>query len=171
MNRVLVGVMLLVGAYYDKKRNQIPNLLCLGSMAAGTYYFLLFGGMKEGITHFLWAIGLLVCFFPLWLMKGVGGGDVKLLMAVGFLLGENCISFLLCAGICVGLHGFFLLLRRKNYRHRIGLLVQYVMACYRENQWKPYPFNPETDCEEGGIRISYGFLAGHILAMLLRMYH
>ena len=170
MNHIIVGITLLGAVYYDRQENRIPNLLCMSATVTGAVYVLFSGGMKTGIYYLLWAVGLCVCFFPLWMMKGVGGGDVKLLMTLGFLLRENTVPFLICSGICVGLHGFLLLVRRKNYRHRIRLLVQYVMECREEKRWKAYPFNAKTDYADGGIRISYGCLAGHVLALLLNMY-
>ena len=35
----------------------------------------------------------------------------------------------------------------------------------------PYPFDREKDWEEGGIKVSYGLLAGHLMATLLGIYH
>ena len=171
MNRLILGVTLIFAVCYDNRQNRIPNGLCGISMAVGLVYITCFRGMNMGFIHCIWAVGLGLCFLPLWFGRILGGGDIKLLMTAGILLGEDSVSFLRCAGVCLGVHACGLLLRRKNYFQRMTLFFQYMMNCVENRKLMPYPFDREKDWQEGGIRISYGFLAGHLMAMIMGMYH
>lgn len=171
MNSIILGAALILAVIYDRSQNRIPNFLCEMSMTAGLIHIVWSKGINMGVVHCIWAAGLGVVFFFLWLGKILGGGDIKLLMTAGLLLGGNSIVFLMCAGVCLGIHALVLLVIRKNYFDRITLFFQYVMACVENKKFMPYPFDREKDWEEGGIRISYGFFAGHLLAVTMGMYH
>ena len=83
------------------------------------------------------------------------------------MLGKDSISFLMYAGVCLGIHSCILLIGRKNYFQRMTLFFQYVADCVEYRKLLPYPFDREKDWQEGGIRISYGLLAGHLLAAMM----
>ena len=170
MNRAVLGVVLFLAAYYDYRKNRIPNWLCAFGMAAGMFGALYSLGLKDGALHLLWAAGLFFCFFPLWCLRVIGGGDVKLAMTAALFLGRNCIPFFVSAGVCLGIHAIVLMIGRKNYLRRMTIFVQYMMECLNQRKIKPYPFDLGKDYKDGGIRVSYGFLAGHLMAVLLGMY-
>ena len=70
-----------VAAVFDWRERRIPNQLCVGIAVAG-----LIGGMYEfGIGHLgsglaIGALGGLACM-PLYVMRGLSAGDVKLIAA------------------------------------------------------------------------------------------
>lgn len=171
MNRIILGVTLILAVYYDSRQNRIPNMLCIAAMAAGISYTFCFQGISDGIRHCLWAGGAMVSFFPLWFFRIIGGGDVKLFITAGLLLGADSFSFLICAGTCMGVHAFVLMICRKNYIQRMTLFFQYVMDCMKQGKLEPYPFYKREDYTSGGIRLSYGMMAGHLIAILSGMYH
>ena len=171
MERVILGVVLVLAVYYDRGQNRIPNRLCAAGMAVGTLYLSCFHGMSVVLFRCLWAAGLLICFFPLWRMKAVGAGDIKLFMAAGLLLGGDSLSFLISTGICLGIHAFLLMICRRNYFQRMTEFIRYLSECIEQKCWKEYPFDRDRDYASGGIRMSYGLLAGHLLAMLTGMYN
>jgi prepilin peptidase CpaA len=107
---LLCVVLAAVGAFTDYRTRQIPNWLTFGGMVLGIVLQALmgqyqvedqqFGGQTAlgGISHAL--LGAVVCGLPMWLLfyKQVqredgsfdnvsGGGDVKILAAMGALLG------------------------------------------------------------------------------------
>ena len=171
MNRIILGVVLFLAAYYDQRQNRIPNWLCAIGMGAGIFGLFVLGSKEEGLWHLVLPAGLLLILFPLWFLKVVGGGDVKLIVTAAVLLGRNFAPFLICAAICIGIHALLLMFCRMNYVRRMSLFVRHVMECLEEHRIKPYPFDCAEDSEDGGIRVSYGFLLGHLIAMLLGMYH
>lgn len=71
----------------DLARHRISNALTVGAMAVAIgIHWLAFG--SNGIVFALGgaAVGLL-CFMPLYLAKGMGAGDVKLMSAAGAFIG------------------------------------------------------------------------------------
>lgn len=127
-------------------------------------------GIFVSLWHLIWALGVFFVFLPIWLIKAVGAGDVKLLMTAALFLGKDMLSFLLCAGICTGLHAFALMIIRKNYYARMNLFFRHMITCVNERRLIPYPFERGRDSKEGGIKLSYGLLAGHILAVGMGLY-
>lgn len=76
-----------IGCGTDLKSRRIPNLLTL-SAAAGAFGFFLVRDGWHGLGWSLggWAVGLAM-FMPFFLLRGIGGGDVKLVAALGAWLG------------------------------------------------------------------------------------
>lgn len=98
----------------DFKKRRISNQLLLVAFAVQTGFLLVSGFMpdfpilpayiswRQCITGF--AMGLLV-FFPLWSLKLLGAGDVKLIATLGFLLGFSGLwQVVLVATVLTGLH-------------------------------------------------------------------
>jgi prepilin peptidase CpaA len=85
--RVVSLVMVGVGAVIDVRTRRIPNFLTFGGAGAALAYHTWAGGWAglagsaEG-----WAVGIAL-FLPMFLLRGLGAGDVKLLGAVGAWLG------------------------------------------------------------------------------------
>lgn len=104
---ILLLVVPLVGAYFDWKYRRIPNWLTFG-----TFFFVLIlniiqlnlGGIKDGVLGFFVGILLLIIFY---LLGGMGAGDVKLLGAVGAIVGYKEILLIF---IYSGIGGLFLVL-------------------------------------------------------------
>jgi prepilin peptidase CpaA len=71
----------------DLVEHRISNWLTLAALAAGLLIHSVFGG-PDGFVHALAGAGVgLVCLLPLYLGKGMGAGDVKLMGAAGAFLG------------------------------------------------------------------------------------
>jgi len=71
----------------DLRSRRIPNVLTLGAAGAALAYGLLTEGLTGlGWAAAGWAAGLAV-FLPFFLLRGLGGGDVKLMAALGAWLG------------------------------------------------------------------------------------
>jgi prepilin peptidase CpaA len=85
----------IVAAVYDFRTGHIPNWLTLGTLAVAIVMHVLSGALGSGLTGAgagaITAVsGILLCsIVPLLLYKlaGMGGGDLKLLAAIGALAG------------------------------------------------------------------------------------
>jgi prepilin peptidase CpaA len=79
-------VLVILAAWWDVRSRRIPNALTLAGLlvALALRAFLGGGALVDGMLGAGLALGVLL---PLFAMGGVGGGDVKLLVAVGAFLG------------------------------------------------------------------------------------
>ncbi len=93
----LLALLLLAASYTDLKGHRIPNVLTLSSAVVGLLLQAWFSGF-EGVLFGLGGLALgLVLYLPLYLLGGMGAGDVKLMAAVGAFLGPQTV--LLAAGL------------------------------------------------------------------------
>ena len=91
-NTILAIAVALVACATDLRARRIPNLLTFSAAVAGLGWHALGGWAALG-----WSLGGLVIglaiFFPLFLLRGMGAGDVKLLAALGAWLGPASIAW------------------------------------------------------------------------------
>lgn len=84
------GLVLIAGAgaWFDLRERRVPNALTVGGLAAGLILGALggWGGLGAAVAGA--GIAFLVAL-PVFLAGGFGGGDVKLLVAVGAFLGPS----------------------------------------------------------------------------------
>lgn len=91
-----------IGSVYDIRSSRIPNALTGSSIVIGLLLHLILGGWSQlafAILSGLIGGGLFLFFF---LMGGMGAGDVKLMAAVGALVGLGSLSRVLIATVVVG---------------------------------------------------------------------
>lgn len=81
-----VQLIVLVAAWTDVRTRTIPNSLTVPAAALG-----LFASAAGGLGGIVWSVGGwvtgLAVFLPVYLLRGLGAGDVKLLAACGAWLG------------------------------------------------------------------------------------
>ena len=86
-NHAAVLVLVALAAVTDVRGRRIPNALTFGAAAAALVFHAATGGAAGlGISAGGWALGLAI-FFPVFALRGMGAGDVKLLAAVGAWVG------------------------------------------------------------------------------------
>ena len=84
---ILLSIVLTCAAWWDLRYKRIPNWLTLPACALGFLLWTIIGGrlgLKQCLLGF--GAGSLVFLIP-FLLSGMGGGDVKLMAAVGALVG------------------------------------------------------------------------------------
>jgi prepilin peptidase CpaA len=100
---VLFGL-LLCAAVTDVRSRRIPNKLTAAGAGLGLLYsaFVPFWG-DHGL---LWSLGgcmaALVLLFPLWMLRVLGAGDVKLMAMTGALVGLDAITGAMVASLIAG---------------------------------------------------------------------
>jgi len=113
--RVVLAAIVLIAAIYDFRFRRIPNWLNLSGLLLGfglnALFFQVHGAISAG-QGLLFAIAI---YMPLYLLRGMGAGDVKLMAALGSLVGPwNWFQIFLATAIVGGAvaAGFTLLKHR-----------------------------------------------------------
>ncbi len=152
---VLILVVLIAGIY-DIKYRRIPNWLSLTGITLGVLlntFLFEWAGVKSSLLGIGFAF---IVYFPLYLLRGMGAGDVKLMMAVGALVGPGSwFAIFVITGILGGVIAVVLLLSRGRLRKtlwNVGFLLHRLMQ-FRA----PYADNPELDVRSSqGVRLPHG---------------
>lgn len=84
---IFVGALLALACIADVRTRRIPNALTLSAAGAAVLFHAVTGGWSAaGWSAGGWLVGAIL-FFPIFALRGMGAGDVKLLAAVGAWLG------------------------------------------------------------------------------------
>ena len=117
----------VIASWNDYRRHRVPNWLTGSLLAAGILEQGLFAGWP-GLQRALG--GMLVGMVPLlvlWMMRGMGAGDVKFMAAVGAWLGPKMtLEALLVGGLAGGVMALALIAARRNWREtatNVGVLL------------------------------------------------
>lgn len=158
----LCGMFSLYSCYTDWKEYKIRNWACGCLAAAGIAGNALCFGWK-GLLSALGGGAVMLCLFPLFVLRMLGAGDVKALMAIGCVLGAAAapralISSLLGAGVAA----VVVVAARKNAADRMRAFAGYLRSVLQSGTVAPYQRNMDPN---GVFRFSYGIALG-VLAML-----
>ena len=152
--RIVAVAVASVAAAMDLRTRRIPNYLTYGSsVAALIYHFSVAGVGGAGESAAGWVVGVGL-FLPLFVLGGMGAGDVKLLGAVGAWLGPwGVLWSALFTTLAGGVLAVALSLRNRYLgtaiRNLLGLL-----GAWRATGVKPVP--GLTLVDSTGPRLAYG---------------
>ena len=158
-------VLLVIAAWCtacDLRTGRIPNkILASGILCALILSFVTDGaGVIKGTFAGL-------CFplilFPLFCLRMIGGGDIKMLCMAGAFLGwpgsGRCVVLSFLAG---GVLSFALMCIRRNFFSRLFRLKTYAQECLQTGRMRPYLQEEDRD---GRFCFSAAVLAGIILCL------
>ena len=143
----------LAGAICDVRGARIPNWLTYGSLVAGLAARSFWGwaGVKGGLIGLLAGGGI---FFLLYLLGGMGGGDVKLMAAVGTWAGGAQTVVVLIASAIVG---GVLAVGYMIFYARVRMTLLNVLELVRHHVASGIQPHPILNIREAGaLRIPYG---------------
>jgi prepilin peptidase CpaA len=152
----------------DLRTRRIPNVLTFGAALAGLLYQSATGGVEGlGQAVFGWLLGAVVFLLP-FALGGLGGGDVKLIAALGAWLGPiDAVWLVLYTGIAGGV----MALGVSAFYGYLGTAVQNIklLLCH----WRVAGIQsvPEITLEgSGGPKLAYAFpiLMGLVATVWLR---
>jgi len=161
---VLLTLMLLAVCYFDLTRFIIPNELNLGFILL--YPAFLF--ISPVHIEWWWSLAVMGCFFGagflMFLGNIMGGGDIKLLIALSLWIGwqpSALVAFGLWTALSGGLLALFLIVVRVLFKHKDKNSIPKVL---RWNEPLPYGL---------AIAYSFGFLLwmGQVQGLDSKQFH
>jgi prepilin peptidase CpaA len=154
--QVLLGILVATAAVFDIRSRRIPNWLVLSGIIVGVTWNVYTSGWS-GLGRSAAGLGLgFALYFPLYLIRARGAGDVKLLAAVGAIAGPfNCVWIFLSTAILGGVIALLLL----TVRGRLQKTLYNVAVIMRDLlQFRaPYKSSEELDVTSSkGLRLPHG---------------
>ena len=99
---IFVGAVLVLACIFDVRTRRIPNALTFSAIASALLFHALNGGLSAAGWSLAGCFLGLALFFPMFALRGMGAGDVKLLAAVGAWLGPSEVAMVALAASLAG---------------------------------------------------------------------
>ncbi|MGA8026812.1 MAG: prepilin peptidase [Bryobacteraceae bacterium] len=114
---VLIGIV-VVAAAYDLRFRRIPNWLNLSGVIVGVGMNTLLFELHGFTAAVLGLLCALLVYVPLYLIRGMGAGDVKLMAAVGAIAGpHDWLAIFIATALFGGLVSLILVLLKGRFNH------------------------------------------------------
>jgi prepilin peptidase CpaA len=152
----LLLVLVLIGGIYDFRFRRLPNWLTVGGTALGfliNLQILKGAGLGNAAT----GLGLaMLIYVPLYLLRAMGAGDVKLMAAIGAIVGPtNWLVIFLATALVGGVLALWLSAAKGRIRQvlfNVSFMV-FELAHFRA----PYRTNSALDVHcEAALRMPHG---------------
>jgi prepilin peptidase CpaA len=154
----LLTLLVLTAAVFDLRSNRIPNWLTLSglllALALNVFLFEL-----PGLWYSLKGLGLAFgIYFVLYLLRGMGAGDVKLMAAIGAAAGPwNWLGILFLTAILGGIAALALAFAKQRV-HKTLWNMALMLQSLRYGH-APYRDNPELDVQnEQALRLPHAVI-------------
>ncbi len=137
-----VIVISLMAVYTDLRWRKIPNVLTVGAGVGALCFHALTAGY--GWSHFFSGMGTgLIVFLPVFLLGGMGGGDVKLMGALGAWLGAwDVFETALCTAFWGGIIALGMLVACGGWRRILRIPGDITALALLRTRIQPDPDAP-----------------------------
>jgi len=165
--RILLVLLVVAASVFDIRKHRIPNWLTIAgvvlAVALNTFLF-----EMAGLWYSLKGLGLaFAIYFGLYLLRGMGAGDVKLMAGVGAAVGlYNWLGILFLTAIFGGVAAVVLAASKGRIQRTFRNMWLMLMSLRQGRA--PYQDNPELDVgSDLALRLPHGVvIAAGTLAFL-----
>jgi prepilin peptidase CpaA len=152
----LLILLVLTAAAFDLRTRRIPNWLCATGLVCGFACQIALSGWAGARESTLGTGLALLVYIPLFALRAVGGGDVKLMAAVGSIAGpKSWIAIFLITAIAGGAIALVLIAVKGRVRRtlrNVGVLLTELVHLRA-----PHRVEEELDVTRGkGLRLPHG---------------
>ena len=157
-------------AAVDLARRRIPNMLLLAGWAAAVPLHLmapqpgpaLLGALAGALC------GLLV-FLPLYLLRGMAAGDVKMMATVGLFLGPSGTVYACVMTWCVGgVMALTIIISKSRMRHAFANVMDLLRPLWMRALGMPAATEPMRHASVGGMPYGLAIAAATMVLIFLR---
>lgn len=157
---------LLAAALCDLVTHKVPNIWILTGVTAGAAGAVLSGGW-EPILFLLRILAVLFLLSPLFVLRMMGAGDLKVISVISGFLGIREGVVILAIALCLAAPLCLLqLLYRRNLKQRLLYFFVYFRQLFLTKQKSPY-FEPQRDGYKNTIPFAVFLLAGTVWFRIL----
>src|SRR6266852_3820776 len=153
--QILLAFVVVAAAMFDFRYRRVPNWLTVSGILLGIgLNAFLFESL--GLWMALRGVGVaFLIYFPLYLLRGMGAGDVKLMAAVGAMVGwANWLGILVLTSLIGGVAAVVLVVAKGRIRKTAENIWLILMSIRRGHA--PYAKNPQLDVRtDQGIRLPH----------------
>jgi prepilin peptidase CpaA len=168
LSQALLALVTIAAAVFDYRQRRVPNWLAFSGVLVGiglnSFLF-----QTQGLWMSLKGFGLaLLIYVPLYLLRAVGGGDVKLMAAVGAIAGPaNWLGIMLITAIFGGIAAIVLVAFKQRVRRTLENIWVILTSLARGKT--PFKNNPQLDVRnEQSVRLPHAVvIAFGTIAFLL----
>ena len=169
-----MAALVVAAAAVDLRSGKVPNWLTYPAILLGLAGHALAGGLRGeggqlGLTGA--AAGLAVGFVPLlvcWLAGGIGGGDVKLMAAIGALGGwEFAIGAMLYGFIAAALMAIAVMIRRRVVRRTLRRIFHTMVLLITPGAKPADPTGAESPRIPFAVALCLGSVAALVSAAVM----
>lgn len=166
--KIVLGVLALTAGTYDLRVRRIPNWLNLTGAILGIGLNELLAGRYGTAESLLGILCAFAVYVPLFLLRAMGAGDAKLMIAIGAIVGpRNWFEIFLAAALLGGVVAIVVAIVKRRLRETCGNTGTIVVAL--AHGLLPFQANPMLDVRRTeSLRIPHGtVIAGGVFAFLL----
>ncbi len=136
---IILSVVLVVAIIDDIRNYRIHNPVVLSGLVAGLSLNLIQSGLHGLLTSFLAALIPVLILLPLFALRMLGAGDIKLFCAIAAIMGIEFIFYsMVFAFLAGGVIALVIMLTRKNALERIRYIAAYLKSIYLSHSALPY---------------------------------
>ncbi len=159
---VLCGLLVGIAICLDLRWHRIPNRVTVPACLAGISYHVWSNGLAGGLAFSLQglAAGLAILIIP-FLIGGMGGGDVKLLAALGCWLGPaGVFSLFLYGALAGGIIALVMVVKRSGLKGIKDVFFGIFFDLVTRQR-------PQVDKNSRGLPYSIPIAAGYVTYLLI----
>jgi prepilin peptidase CpaA len=163
--QIVVIALVLAAAWTDLKTRRIPNWIPVSGAACGVAVQVWHSGLPGVLPCIAGAALGMAIFLPLYMLGGMGAGDVKLFTAVGILVGpQTLVLVFVLTGLLGGVAAGMLALWRGRLRQTLRKTGELMTELGRMHWQEARAAAAEA------LRLPYGAViaGGTLLSMLVR---
>ena len=143
-------LMILIAAVYtDYRQNRIPNWIIVFGLISGCFISYIYGGVGMLLEGLLGMVLPIVLLYPVFVIGGMGAGDLKLFAVVGSYLGIKGITISFVSAFIVGATiSLVKMMCFHNFKERIYYLFSYLTDLFLKGKWQLYETSKGQSSEE-----------------------
>jgi prepilin peptidase CpaA len=157
-----------IACVWDLRCRRIPNALTLGAAAAAIGFHAIAGGIGGGLSSVGgWLVGVAILFLP-FALGGLGGGDVKLLGALGAWVGPADAVWLALYTFIAGGVLAVVIAAVRGYLPQAGRNIRSLLMFWRVMGVRPMPSLTLRSGSAPRMAYAAPILAGTVVTLWLR---